>query len=64
MPDPYFDPFRVKLIETSDPLAQAALEIHRRYPGHKPIRYQDLMFGGTSVEELYLYPSLQPVISV
>src|SRR4051794_30218911 len=37
-PSPYLDPFQVKLIPASDPLAQAALEIHRRYPGRMSTR--------------------------
>ena len=33
MANPSLDPFRVKLVPTSNPFAQAALEIHRRFPG-------------------------------
>jgi hypothetical protein len=53
----YLDPFRVKLIPTSDPLAQAALDIHRRYPGKMATRFGGTNFGGTSIEGAYLYPT-------
>src|SRR5947207_15032852 len=33
MQSPYLDPFRVKLISAEDPLANAAAEINRRFPG-------------------------------
>ena len=31
--DPNFDPFRVKVIGIDDPLAKAALDIYRQFPG-------------------------------
>lgn len=34
MKTPYIDPFQVRLLRGDDPLALAALEIHRRYPGN------------------------------
>ena len=54
---PYFDPFLVKLIPTSDPLAQAALEIHRRYPSGLVIRLGGTSFVGMGVDSVYLYPA-------
>ena len=54
---PYFDPFLVKLIPTSDPLAQAALEIHHRYPSELVIRLGGTSFGGMGVDGVYLYPA-------
>jgi hypothetical protein len=53
---PYFDPFRVKLIPTSDPLAQAALDIHHRYPGPIATRLGGKNFGGMGVDGVYIYP--------
>src|SRR2546421_42190 len=49
-PSPYLDPFQVKLIPASDPLAQAALEIHRRFPGRMATRVGSKTFGGVSVD--------------
>ncbi len=57
VPSPYFDPFLVKLIPTSDPLAQAALDIHRRYPGGMNMRFVGTSFGGMTVDGVYLYPA-------
>jgi hypothetical protein len=54
---PYFDPFLVKLIPTSDPLAQAALDIHRRYPGRMSTRFGGTSFGGMGVDGVFLYPA-------
>ena len=59
--DPFFDPFQVKLIGADDPLAKAALEINRRYPGPVATRFHGKEFGGLPVEEVYIYPSPIPV---
>lgn len=57
MASPHLDPFQVKLIPASDPLAQTALSIHRRYPGNRPTRFGGNNFGGMSVEGVYIYPA-------
>jgi hypothetical protein len=54
--NPYLDPFQVKLIAASDPLARAALDIHRRYPASTATRFGSTNFGGMSIEAAYLYP--------
>lgn len=54
---PDLDAFRVKLIPTSDPLAQAALEIHRRYPRAIATRFNGKSFGALGVDGVYLYPA-------
>jgi hypothetical protein len=61
MRDPNFDPFRVKLIRPSDPLAKAAVDVLQRFPGRMPTRIYRSDFGGSSVDEVYLYPALTPV---
>jgi hypothetical protein len=61
--DPWFDPFQVKLIEATESLAQAALEIQRRFPGRMPTSFHGKTFGGLSVDEVYIYPSPVPVLS-
>jgi hypothetical protein len=53
---PYLDPFQVKPIAASDPLAQAALDIRRRYPGSTATRFGSKNFGGMSIEAAYIYP--------
>jgi len=59
--DPWFDPFQVKLIGTDDPLAEAARDLLRRFPGRVPHRFPGQTFGGVAVDEVYLYPSPLPV---
>ena len=59
--DPLFDPFQVKLIGADDPLAAAALDITRRYPGPVATRFHGRVFGGLPVEEVYVYPSAAAV---
>ena len=61
--DPWFDPFQVKVIGANDPLAQAALDIQRRFPGRMPTRFHGNIFGGVSVDEVYVYPSSIPVLT-
>jgi hypothetical protein len=61
--DPNFDPFRVKLIRSDDPLARAALEIYRRHPVRIPTRIQGRAFGGISVSGVYIYPPPRTVSS-
>ena len=57
MANPYFDPFQVKLIPTSDPLAQAVLNFHRRYPSNMTARLGAQKFGDQFVESVHIYPS-------
>ena len=57
MDSPYLDVFQVKLIPTSDPLAQAALEINRRFPGRMATRFGGGSFGGMGVDGVYIYPA-------
>jgi hypothetical protein len=56
-PNPYLNPFRVKLIPATHPLAQAASEINHRFPGRVGARFGNRSFGGVSVEEAYIYPT-------
>ena len=60
LPDHYIDPFRVRLIGPDDPLARAALDVYRRHPRRVPPRFGGSVFGGTPVDELYLYPPPRP----
>ena len=56
MASPHLDAMQVKLIPTSHPMAQAAMEINRRFPARVPTRFGDRSFGGVSVEGVYVYP--------
>ena len=53
----FLDPFLVKLIPADDPLAQAALDINRRFPGNLPTRLGAHRFGGLTVDGAYIYPT-------
>ncbi len=55
--DPYFDPFKVKLLGANHRMAKAALEVRQRFPGSKPARVFDRIFGGRVAAEVYIYPS-------
>ena len=61
MRDPNFDPFRVKLISPSDPVAKPALDVLRLFPGRIATPIHRRNFGGASVDEVYIYPTLTPV---
>jgi hypothetical protein len=60
MQSPYLDPFRVKLIGAQNPLAQAAAEVNRRFPGRVATRFGGKSFGGLSVDDVHIYPSPLP----
>jgi hypothetical protein len=57
MANPYLDPFQVKLIPTGDPLARAALDVLHRFPGRMATRFGGRVFGGMSVDGVYIYPA-------
>jgi hypothetical protein len=54
--EPWFDPFKVKVIGDQDPLAKAALEALQRRGGRGPVRLYGQVFGGIAVDEVYVYP--------
>jgi len=58
---PYLDPFRVKIVGGNDPLAVAAAELSGRHAGTIPTRYGGRIFGGQSVDDVYVYPTPLPV---
>src|SRR5438093_1082170 len=45
MKTPYIDPFQVRIIRVSDPLAQAAIAVNQRYPGNAATRIWGKTFG-------------------
>jgi hypothetical protein len=59
--DPNLDPFQVKLIKSSNPLATAAMDYRRLFPGWTATRLRQRNFGGTSVDEVCIYPTLTTV---
>ena len=59
MKDHFIDPFRVKLISTSSPVAKAVMDIYGRFPGRIPSRINGRVFAGNAVEEVYIYPEVR-----
>ena len=55
MDDPWFDVFQVKVIGTDHPLARAAQDLQRRYPGRVPGRFPSKAFGAGNGGDVYLY---------
>jgi hypothetical protein len=56
MRDPNLGPLDVRLIKPSDPLARAALDYQRLYPG-KAVCLRDRVFGDRGIDEVYIYPA-------
>lgn len=54
--DDDIDFFRITVIPSSHPMALAAQEFWRKYPGSVPAFSRDSHFGETSVDQVYLYP--------
>ena len=52
----YLDPFQIRILRVVDPIAQAAIEIQRKYAGNLATRFRGDTFGGISVAEVYIYP--------
>ena len=55
-PDPWLDPFQIKVIGTDHPLAKAVLEIQAKYPRSVARRLQSRLLGGLSIDDAYIYP--------
>ena len=55
-PDPWLDPFQIKVMDTNKPVAKAVMRIQEEYPGSLPTRYHGPPLGGLSIEEVYIYP--------
>ena len=51
------DPFSVKLIGPSDPLAQGVLEWNRSHPDEYPTRHCGAGLGSVSIDGAYSYPA-------
>jgi hypothetical protein len=56
MRDPNLGFLRVRSINPDDPLARAALDYQRLYPG-KVVRLRDRVFGDMGIDEVYIDPA-------
>ncbi len=52
----WLDPFQIKLVNSSDPIAHDAIEIRNRYPASLATRYGGSSIGGMSINRAYIYP--------
>lgn len=52
----WLDPFQIKVVNTSDPIAQDAIEIRDRYPAALVTRYGGSSIGGMSIDHACIYP--------
>ncbi len=55
--DPNFDPFQVKVVTLSHPLAKGALDFQQQFSGKTAMRLRGRNFGGFPVDEAYIYPT-------
>lgn len=55
---PWLDPFQIKLVNTSDPIACDAIRIRDRTPTPLPTRYGGSSIGGLNIDEAYIYPPI------
>lgn len=58
MKDHYIDPFRIRVIDTSDRFAKAVMELYRLYSGPMPTTFSSSELGGDPIVDAYIYPPL------
>lgn len=51
------DPFAIKLIGPSDPVARALAVQYQHYPGPSPIRHDGSTLWGVPIDGAYIYPA-------
>lgn len=51
------DPFAVKLVEPSDPLARGVLDHYQRFPDDHPTWHQGSILGSVPIDGAYIYPA-------
>ena len=54
----WLDPFQIKLLNSSDPIAQDAIRIRDRYPAPLVTRYGGSSLGGISIDGARIYPPI------
>jgi hypothetical protein len=57
----WLDPFQVKVRGAEDPIVSAVLAIQRKYPAQFATRLRNLLLGGVSVDDVYIYAMPIPV---
>ncbi len=57
----WLDPLRVYLIDSTEPMARAAIAARDRFPGHEPVRYHGSWMG-MEISGAVIYPRQQPAL--
>jgi hypothetical protein len=60
----WLNPFQIKLVNSSDPVARRAIEIRDRYSMPLPTRYNGSTLGGLSIDGAYIYPRVDAMQAV
>ena len=60
-PDPWLDPFQVKVVGSAAPVAKDVIGAQQKVPGKMATRLHGRQMGGVMVEEAYIYPVSVPV---
>ncbi len=64
IPEPWFSLLQVKLIPPQHPLAVAAAALRDRSPGGRlPTRYRGKLLGSPEIEEAYIYPRTESLLT-
>jgi hypothetical protein len=56
-----FDPFRVRIVRTGDPIVKAALDVQPRRPMATGTYYNGIFPGISGFEGAYFYPPVNPI---
>jgi hypothetical protein len=59
----WLDPFQIKLVNSSEPIAQEAMRIRDRYPALLVTRYGGSSLGGESIDGACIYPPISTIIA-
>lgn len=58
----WLDPFQIKLVNSSDPVAKAATQIRDRFPDSvSGTHYRGALLGNLGIDYAYIYPPLTKV---
>jgi len=58
LPDLWINPLEVKLIGANHPVANAIVDLHRRFPAKIHTRYRLKELGGIPIDEAHIYPPI------
>jgi hypothetical protein len=59
----WLDPFQVKLVNSSDPIATDAIEIRNRYTAPISTHFNGTSIGGISIDGAYIYAPVSAIKS-